>query len=162
MTFGFFPSTSSPELRDHHPLRLADLQGYVSLPRVEKVECCWEATYQIAVASVPSDSIGSQVLQYTWRYRVISNLIPIPETKAILPFGRSALLLNLSKDAFCLVVDAMGASRHLAVALDLLFPTHVASLSSLNQRPTSQDPRLRQDISYPSNSPSLWIIGVVE
>jgi len=42
------------------------------------------------------------------------------------PFGRIAFLLDLGEDALGLVVLAMGAFGHFAVALDLLLTTHVA------------------------------------
>lgn len=47
---------------------------------------------------------------------------------ADIPFRRVPLLLDLRKYAVGLVVDAMGAGGELAVALDLLFSTHVAGL----------------------------------
>jgi hypothetical protein len=51
-----------------------------------------------------------------------------------LPFWRRTLLLDLSEDAFGLVIDALGAGGELAVALDLLLPTHVASLAESGGR----------------------------
>ena len=44
------------------------------------------------------------------------------------PLGRIALLLDLGEDAVGFVIDAMRASRKLAVALDLLLSAHVAGL----------------------------------
>lgn len=46
------------------------------------------------------------------------------------PFWRIALLFDLRKDAFGLVILAVRACRHLSVALDLLLSAHVASLPS--------------------------------
>jgi hypothetical protein len=51
--------------------------------------------------------------------------------KVDIPFGRIPLLLNLCEDAFCLVVDAVRALGHLAVALDLLLPAHIAGLQDI-------------------------------
>ena len=56
-----------------------------------------------------------------------------------LPLWWRALLLHLCEDTIRLVIYALRASRQLAIAFDLLLSTHVASLSSPNQRPTSQD-----------------------
>lgn len=50
------------------------------------------------------------------------------EGKGCLPLGRSALLLNLSEDAVRFISGAMCTCRHLSIALDLLLPTHIASL----------------------------------
>jgi len=44
------------------------------------------------------------------------------------PFWRITLLFDLGEDAFCLVVDAMGACWHLSVTLYLLLSAHVAGL----------------------------------
>jgi hypothetical protein len=48
-----------------------------------------------------------------------------------IPFGWIALLLHLREDAFGLVVDAVGALGHFAIAFDLFLPTHIACLSPL-------------------------------
>jgi hypothetical protein len=45
-----------------------------------------------------------------------------------LPLWWVAFLLHLGEYAFGLIVLAVRARRHLAIALDLFFPTHVASL----------------------------------
>jgi hypothetical protein len=45
-----------------------------------------------------------------------------------LPFGRIPLLLHLREDAFCLVIDAVGALWHLSITLYLLLATHIARL----------------------------------
>lgn len=44
------------------------------------------------------------------------------------PLGRIALFLYLCEDALRLIILAVRASWHFAIALDLLLPTHVASL----------------------------------
>lgn len=51
------------------------------------------------------------------------------------PFWWSALLFHVGKDTFSLVVDAVGACRHLPVALDLLLPAHVAGLTFFRSAP---------------------------
>jgi hypothetical protein len=48
------------------------------------------------------------------------------------PLWRLPLLLYLGEDAFCLVVLAMGTRGHLAVALDLFLPAHVARLQPVS------------------------------
>lgn len=45
-----------------------------------------------------------------------------------IPFRRISFLLNLSKDTIRLIVDTVRALGHLAVALDLFLPTHIARL----------------------------------
>lgn len=45
------------------------------------------------------------------------------------PFRRCTLLLDLGENTVGLIVDTMATGGQLSVALDLLFPTHVASLS---------------------------------
>ena len=45
-----------------------------------------------------------------------------------IPFGRIPFLFDLCEYAFCLVIDAMGAFGHLAIAFDLFLATHIASL----------------------------------
>lgn len=50
------------------------------------------------------------------------------------PFGRIALLLLLGEYAFRLVVRAMAALGHLAVALDFLLSAHIACLLALSDR----------------------------
>lgn len=49
-----------------------------------------------------------------------------------LPLRGIPLLLHLCENAFCLVVDAMGARGHLPIAFDLLLPAHIASLAKLS------------------------------
>ena len=44
------------------------------------------------------------------------------------PFGRIALLLNLSEDTLGLVIDTMATFGHFAVAFDLFLATHIARL----------------------------------
>jgi hypothetical protein len=85
-------------------------------------------TYQKASGDVPCDLAGSQDPRYTLHLEFVSNHHGGLAGVGDIPFGRSALLLDLSKDTFSLVVDAVCARRHLAVALDLLLPTHIASL----------------------------------
>ena len=47
------------------------------------------------------------------------------------PFGRIAFLLDLSKDTFGFVVDAMATFGHLPITLDLFLSTHVTSLQGI-------------------------------
>ena len=51
-------------------------------------------------------------------------------SSANIPFRRIPFFLDLRKDAVRLVVDAMRALGHFAVAFDFLFPTHIACLST--------------------------------
>lgn len=53
------------------------------------------------------------------------------------PFRRLTLLLDLCEDAFRLVVLAVGARGHLAVALDLLLAAHVARLQAVSIVPAA-------------------------
>jgi hypothetical protein len=50
------------------------------------------------------------------------------ELWASIPLRWIPLLLHLCENTFCLVIDAVSASRHLSIALNLLFPAHIASL----------------------------------
>lgn len=45
-----------------------------------------------------------------------------------IPLWRIAFLLDLGEDALGLVIDTVGTGGHLAIAFNLLFPTHVAGL----------------------------------
>jgi hypothetical protein len=72
-----------------------------------------------------------------------------------LPFGRIALLLNLCEDTLGLVVDAMAAFGHLAVALDLLFPAHVTSLVCLSE---CRPPVHERTATHPRDAPALGVI----
>lgn len=51
-----------------------------------------------------------------------------------IPFGGIPLLLDLRKDTFCLVVQAVRALGHLPIAFDFLLPAHVARLHPKGQR----------------------------
>jgi hypothetical protein len=48
--------------------------------------------------------------------------------RSCVPLWWIPLLLYLGENTFCLVIDAMSASRHLPIAFYLLLPTHIASL----------------------------------
>jgi hypothetical protein len=54
------------------------------------------------------------------------------------PFRGISFLLDLGKDTIRLIVDTVRALGHLAVALDLFLPAHIASL--LSNPPISQCP----------------------
>ena len=71
------------------------------------------------------------------------------------PLRRLPLLLDLCEDAFRLVILAMCARGHLAVALDLLLPAHVARLQ-LSVGPNNIDGHM-----YPCNAPPLWVAAAV-
>ena len=57
-----------------------------------------------------------------------------------IPFGRIPLLFHLCKHTFRLVVYTVRASRHFPIALDLLLPTHIASLQPVSPRSMNPDP----------------------
>jgi hypothetical protein len=73
----------------------------------------------------------------------------------VLPFGRIALLLYLRKDTFSLVVGAMAALGHPAIAFDLLLPAHIASLFLLSDLSSSEC-----CAPYPGNSSALGVVIV--
>ena len=89
------------------------------------------------------------------RFKVIFSKKPMH----YLPFGRVTLLLNLREDTICLVVNAVRALRHLAVAFDLFLSTHVASLSCETQKDISTSARHNFDIDrevIPSQFVFVW------
>lgn len=131
-TVGSSLSTSSPallsQLRRYHP-RSGDLSGQLACyVKREYVG----ASYQRALRDAPSAPVDFPILQYTWRYRPVNHLYLYDATTRVvwqdIPFGRLALLLNLSEDTLGLVTYTVGACRQFAITLDLLLPTHVAGL----------------------------------
>lgn len=57
-----------------------------------------------------------------------------------LPLWRIALLFHLREDAFCLVILAVCACRHLPIAFDFFLPAHVASLSIMSASVVASPP----------------------
>lgn len=87
------------------------------------------------------------------------------------PLGRIALLLDLGEDAVGFVIDAVRASRKLAVALDLLLSAHVAGLATNGTQlaiaipPTHRRTRPsgeRLERTHSCNSPPLGLVRIVE
>jgi len=78
-------------------------------------------------ATTPFAQDGFRALRYTLRYHNISAILGVQRMIQI-PLGRVALLLDLCENALRFIILAVRASRHFAVAFDLLLPTHVASL----------------------------------
>ena len=71
-----------------------------------------------------------------------------------LPFGRVSFLFHLCENTFGLVIDAMCTSRHLSVALNLLFPTHITGLHTSAPLSTASRKASRK-LPYPSYPPPL-------
>lgn len=95
---------------------------------VTNQELCECLTYQRASKGVPCDSNGSQDPQCTLHFEFVSNGYGSLVDLSSIPFWRSALFLDLSKDTLGLVVNAVRTRRHLAVTLDFLLATHIACL----------------------------------
>jgi hypothetical protein len=78
-------------------------------------------------ATTPFAQDDFRVLRYTLRYHNISAILRVQRMIQI-PLGRVALLLDLCENTLRFIILTMRASRHFAVAFNLLLPTHVASL----------------------------------
>ena len=139
------PRVVSPKSLDpfgHCRPRSAILQDIISLG-LTALKPIW--IYQKASVNFPSFLICSRGPRY------ISHCVTSATTSkwdlAGIPFGWIPLLLDLCENTFCLIIDAMSASRHLPIAFYLLLPTHIASL------------QCRQHVSYRERkNPTLAIL----